>query len=65
MTVGFKVTETTHIYNSVVNAFKNSGVRIVSPLSPKWNVMWTGVTKTDYLVNASKFQKINHFPMSH
>jgi hypothetical protein len=62
MTLGFKVTETTHIYNSVVNTLKFAGVRIVSPLTSKWNIMWTGVTRNDYLQNATKYQKINHFP---
>jgi len=62
MTLGFKITETTHIYNSVVNVFKASGIRIVAPGMGKWNVMWTGVTKNDYLRDASKYQKINHFP---
>jgi len=55
MTLGFKVTETTHIYNSVVNSFKVAGVRIVSPHTFKWNVMWTGVTRNDYLKDASKY----------
>lgn len=62
MTLGFKVTESTHIYNSVVNSMKVNGVRIVSPATSKWNVMWTGVTRNDYLKDASKYQKINHFP---
>ena len=61
MTLGFKVTETTHIYNSVVNSMKLAGIRIVAPQSSKWNVMWTGVTNNDYLKDAQKFQKINHF----
>ena len=43
---------------------KVAGVRIVSPSTSKWNIMWTGVTRTDYLKEASKFQKINHFPQS-
>ena len=55
MTLGFKVTESTHIYNSVVNVFKAAGVRIVSPGTARWNVMWTGVTKTDYLKDATKY----------
>lgn len=55
MTLGFKVTETTHIYNSVVNTLKYAGVRIVSPLTSKWNIMWTGVTRNDYLQNATKY----------
>jgi hypothetical protein len=55
MTLGFKVTESTHIYNSVVNSMKNSGIRIVSPGSSKWNVMWTGLTRNDHLRDASKY----------
>jgi hypothetical protein len=62
MTLGFKVTDSTHIYNSVVNSMKTAGVRIISPYSAKWNVMWTGLTKNEHLKDASKFQKINHFP---
>lgn len=64
MTLGFKVTDTTHIYNSVVNSMKANGIRIVSPTTSKWNVMWTGITRTDYLKDASKFQRINHFAQS-
>ena len=64
MTVGFKISETTHIYNSVVNSLKAAGFRIVSPNSSKWNVLWTGQTKPEQLKEASKYQKINHFPQS-
>ena len=42
MVLGFKISETTHIYNSVVNTLKTAGYRIVGPNSSKWNVMWTG-----------------------
>ncbi len=49
MTLGFKMTESTNIYNSVVNSLKNAGVRIVGPNSSKWNLTWTGVTKPDML----------------
>jgi hypothetical protein len=55
MTLGFKVTETTHIYNSVVNTLKVNGFRIVAPQSGKWNVMWTGVTRNEYLRDATKY----------
>lgn len=64
MTLGFKVTETTHVYNSVVNVFKAAGVRIVAPNTSKWNVMWTGVVRNEYLKDATKYQRINHFPQS-
>jgi len=64
MTLGFKVHDSTHIYNSVVNTMKAAGVRIVPPNSAKWNVMWTGLCKPEVLKDASKYQKINHFPQS-
>lgn len=64
MTLGFKISETTHIYNSVVNSMKAAGLRIISPNSSKWNVLWTGLTKPDLLKEATKYQKINHFPQS-
>ena len=64
MTLGFKMTETTHIYNSVVNSMKNAGVRIISPGSSKWNVVWTGVTKPELLKDMCRYQRVNHFPLS-
>lgn len=62
MTLGFKMTETTHIYNSVVNSLKTAGFRIVGPNSPKWNVLWTGVTRPENLKDMCRYQRINHFP---
>lgn len=62
MTLGFKVHDSTHIYNSVVNTMKAAGIRIVPPNSAKWNVLWTGMCKPEQLKDASKYQKINHFP---
>jgi hypothetical protein len=62
MTLGFKMTETTHIYNSVVNSLKTAGFRIVGPSSPKWNVLWTGVTRPENLKDINKYQRVNHFP---
>lgn len=64
MSLGFKISESTHIYNSVVNSLKNAGFKIISPNSSKWNVLWTGITKPDTLREASKYQRINHFPQS-
>ena len=55
MTLGFKFSDTTHIYNSVVNSLKNSGFRIVGPASPKWNVLWTGVTKPENLKDMCRY----------
>jgi hypothetical protein len=64
MSLGFKVHDSTHIYNSVVNAMKAAGVRIMPPNSRKWNIIWVGVCKPDLLKEATKYQKINHFPQS-
>jgi|TARA_B110000285_G_scaffold230516_1_gene297281 hypothetical protein len=47
MTLGFKVHDSTHIYNSVVNTMKAAGIRIVPPNSSKWNVLWTGMCKPE------------------
>ena len=55
MTLGFKMTESTHIYNAVVNTLKHAGMRILGPNSGRWNIMWTGVTKGEYLKEANKF----------
>lgn len=62
MTLGFKIHDSTHVYNSVVNTMKAAGLRIVPPNSSKWNILFTGICKTDLLKDASKYQKINHFP---
>lgn len=64
LSLGFKMTETTHIYNSVVNSLKTAGFRIVGPANPKWNVLWTGVTKPEILKDMTKYQRVNHFPQS-
>ncbi len=55
MTVGFKISETAHIYNAVVNSFKTAGIRIVSPGSTKWNVVWTGVAKPEMLKDLAPY----------
>ena len=55
MVLGFKISESTHIYNSCVNTLKNAGFRVVGPDSSKWNVLWTGVTKPDTLKECSKY----------
>ncbi|CDW86808.1 tubulin-tyrosine ligase family protein [Stylonychia lemnae] len=62
--LGFKMTDSTHIYNSVVNTMKNAGVRIVAPNTSKWNVTWTGITKPELLREMFRYQRVNHFPQS-
>jgi hypothetical protein len=55
MSLGFKVHDSTHIYNSVVNTMKAAGIRIMPPGTRKWNVIWVGVCKPDMLKEATKY----------
>lgn len=55
MTMGFKIHDSTHIYNSVVNTMKAAGIRIVPPNSNKYNVLWTGMCKPENLKIATKY----------
>ena len=55
MALGFKVHDSTHIYNSVVNTMKAAGIRIVPPNSSKYNCLWTGMCKPEQLKIASKY----------
>jgi len=61
--MAFRINETTHIYNAVVNAFKNSGFQLIEK-SNTWNVVWTGYTKYEDIREMNKYQKVNHFPGS-
>lgn len=45
--LGFKVNESTHTYNSMVNALKTAGFKLVTGAS--WNVLWTGIIRPSKL----------------
>lgn len=47
------MSESTHIYNAVVNSLKTGGFKLISPNSSKWNIIWTGVTKPDLIKEAN------------
>lgn len=64
MVLGFKIMESTHVYNSVVNTMKTAGIKFVAPTSSKWNICWTGCIKPEQLKEVNKYQRLNHFPMS-
>ena len=51
--LGFKINESTHTYNCVVNSFKTSGFRLVSGAA--WNVLWTGLIKSSKLKNINQY----------
>ena len=61
--MAFKISESAHIYNAVVNSFKNAGFALVEK-GEYWNVMWAYYTKVDEVSSLNKYQKINHFPGS-
>ena len=61
--MAFRINDSTHIYNAVVNAFKNAGFQMIEK-SNNWNVVWTGYTKYEDIRELNKYQKINHFPGS-
>ncbi len=61
--MAFRINDSTHIYNAVVNSFKNAGFQLIEN-SPYWNVLWTGYTKFEEIREYNKYQKVNHFPGS-
>ena len=58
--LSFKVTGSTHVYNSVVNSMKNAGFTMSG--SSNWNMLWTGIPRPDTIKSAVKHQRINHYP---
>ena len=60
----FKITETTNIYNSVVNSWKNAGFYLVDS-GRDWNILFTGYIRPEALKDVNKHQRINHFPWSY
>lgn len=55
----FKISNQTHTYNCVVNAFKTAGYSLVK--SNNWNCLWTTLIKQSRLKSMNMYQKINHF----
>jgi hypothetical protein len=49
------VTESCHIYNAVINTFKNAGFKLIDPNSNNWNIMWTGANKPEVLKECSTY----------
>jgi len=61
--MSFRINDNTHIYNAVVNTFKNAGFQMVET-GNFWNVVWSGKIQPDDIRDLNKYQKINHFPGS-
>ena len=62
--MSFKIADSTHIYNAVVNTCKNAGFTMVEGANTYFNVQWTGYITADDIKNLNKYQKTNHFPGS-
>ena len=60
--MAFRINDSTHIYNAVVNSFKNSGFQLIE--THYWNVLWMGYTRPEDFRDMNKYQKLNHFPGS-
>jgi hypothetical protein len=62
--MSFKIWDTTHIYNAVVNTCKNAGFTMVEQPNIYFNLQWTGYIKYKDILHLNKYQKTNHFPGS-
>ena len=58
--LSFKISDSTHTYNCMVNALKMAGFKLTT--STGWNLKWTGSVKVSNIKNLSKYMKMNHFP---
>lgn len=56
----FKLSDSTHTYNCVVNALKMAGFKLTT--TSGWNLKWTGQVKVQNVKSTVKSQKLNHFP---
>ena len=59
MHLAFKVTQSTHTYNCVVNSLKMAGFRHTT--GSDWNMLWTGLFKASRINKANQYQHANHF----
>ena len=62
--MSFKISDTTHIYNAVVNTCKNAGFNMVEGVNNYFNLQWTGYITSEDIKTLNKYQKTNHFPGS-
>jgi hypothetical protein len=62
--MSFKISDTTHIYNAVVNSCKTAGFTMLESPNKYFNVQWTGYIEAIDIKELNRFQKTNHFPGS-
>jgi hypothetical protein len=52
--MAFKISDSTHIYNAVVNTFKTGGFEMLEE-SKRWNCVWNGYTKAEEIRPLNKY----------
>ena len=63
--MSFRISDSTHIYNAVVNSCKAAGLTMIeSNKTQLFNVYWTGYITANDIKQLNKYQKTNHFPGS-
>ena len=63
--MAFRIAETTHVYNALVNTCKNAGFALAEGSTESFfNLQWTGYVTSKDIKDLNKFQKTNHFPGS-
>ena len=53
--MSFKIADSTHIYNAVVNSCKNAGFQMVEGPNPFFNLQWTGYIVDRDIKNLNKY----------
>ena len=54
--MAFKIAETTHVYNAVVNSCKNAGFKMAEgPTADLFNVQWTGYVGPNDIKDLNKY----------
>ena len=61
--MAFQISDSTHIYNVLVNSLKHAGFELLDD-SSFWNVIWTRYVEVSDVKKLNKYQKVNHFPQS-
>lgn len=63
--MSFRISDSAHIYNAVVNSCKSAGFTMLESNNTNlFNMQWTGYISANDIKHLNKYQKTNHFPGS-
>ena len=63
--MSFKIADTTHIYNALINSCKGAGFALIDDVnSDMFNLTWTSYVLPPDIKELNQYQKVNHFPGS-